>query len=220
MSDDAAQWAKIKAEYRLGASVAALAKKYGVKTYEILKRIGAERWARAGAEPTPNLPARPEDVVDEAVDEALSDVVREHREMTRELRELYQNRLAEYQAMLQHMLSFLDQDEIARLKREAEVRAGTGAADAYKDVTKYLTDSLKALQLTNTLLEQLQRINGGVIDRERLVWNLAAIEASDQKGQDDFWTQMLAKVREPSNVKQLPADVVDFENRLRNREQK
>ena len=207
-------WDKIKAAFVAGEPVHAIAKNFSVPIAEILKRAKAEKWKRAGEEkPEPprasvtTLPVaytpQPEPI-QAALKEAAADIVREHRERTRTQRDTYDRLQSEFQAMMSHLVSFTDADTVAKIK-EGNVA----------DRVKLLVDLLKATGIKFGMFERLTLMLREIITLEREVWGLNDAANADNTPQ---WDELLDLVRAPSTMRPLPAEVVDFERRLAERE--
>lgn len=216
MADNTKLWAKIQADFRLGASLGNLRKKYKVSVAQIIKRAKAEGWTRAKDEPKVingkalaviiESAAKTDQArkVDEAVDEALASVMKDHRRITRGLRDLFEDNVAEFQAMLKHFVTFMDEEQIEKLKLEA-ARSGD-----IKELVQYLHNAMTAFGKRTALLDRLVVIGGAVIEKERLVWGMKDYDG--ETGAD--WDELVEKLKEPIEIPILPAEILNFEKRI------
>ena len=203
-------WEAIKAAFIAGEAVHELAKRFAVTIAEILKRAKDEGWRRGGATVTTlpvvavPRPAEP-DPATRAEQEAAADVLREHRERTRQHRDTYDRLTAEFQGMMSHLISFMDADTVGKMK------SGTPA-----EQVKLLIDLLKATGIKFSMFERLTLMLREIVTLERQVWGLDQQQDADGLPQ---WDELLDLVRKPSTMRPLPENVVDFERRLAEREE-
>lgn len=199
-----ATWAKIKAEFCAGAKLDELAKRHGVSIADILKHAHAGHWQRRGATiaalPAPAA-AEPPPVGPE--DEAAQEIIRQHRERTRESRDTYDALQQEFQAMVGALVSFLDPLHAQNVK----------AAPPGEQI-ELLIDLLKATNIKFGLFERLQNMLVRLIDLERTVWGLKQTDAAPEAL---GWEDLAAKVSEPSNIRPLPGKVLDFDTAFQQR---
>lgn len=217
MSSDAS-WAKAQADYRLGATLASICKKHKLKMRELLQRIRAEGWLRQGEKSKAvTIPAAEDsertDRVNEAIDEAITDIIVGHRSISREMRENLENEIAEYQELKQYLVSALDKDYIAELQRN-HIENGNGTPNAA--LMKYVQDCMVAFGKRVTSLDKLVRLATLLIQNERTVWGIDSM--SDGGADTENYDDLLELCRAPVGPRVLPEGVADFERKLRQRE--
>lgn len=202
--DETELWAKIKAAFAAGTKVNQLAKDFDVSIAEILKRAKVEGWRRA-AEHRVGLPALPPRTADQAppdpVAEAAADIIRAHRERTRTHRDQYDLLAQEFQAMTGMLVSFLDRDQMDKVRQAATPG----------DAIKLLSDLLKATAVKFSMFERLTGMLDAIIKIERTVWGL---NDTDDAPESTQWDDLLEMVRGPSLMRPLPDNVIDFDRRM------
>lgn len=203
-------WAKVKADFVAGLlDLRAIAKKHGVSIAAILTRAQKETWPPRGSPPPSAVttlvvreaPKSRTEQVEDRVDEAAQDIIREHRDRTRALRDTYDTLQGEFQAMMANLLSFLDEQQIAKLRQATDPTAGIAL----------LTNMLKATGIKFSLFERLATMLAGIIDMERKVWGLEATDGAPESVQ---WDDLLAKTRVPARPRPLPAKILAFDRQM------
>lgn len=201
MTSDAV-WAKIRAEFEDGAGIVALAKAYAVPIKEIFERAKAEGWSKKSDQKALTVrEPEPAAVEGEVVDEAGEAVDRQHRTISRTQRELYHERMVQYQAMLTNLARFDDQEALDQFVEQND----------HKGLKDFLISALKAQQMANTMFEQLVRIGNAIIERERQTMKLDDPKLKDQ--QED-WGDLLEQVKAPPKARPLPENVVRFDRMM------
>lgn len=203
-------WKKIRAAYEAGETgLVGLSKKFGVPIKDIFSRIKAEGWSKQAddppAEPGPMVPAvwNPEEQIgfdkDSQANESRDQINQSHKTISRTQRELYEDRMRDYQAMLLRLVRFDDEETLSKFTEENDT----------KGLIEYLMSAFKAQAAANQMFEQLVRVGNQIIDRERATHKL------DEKGADDSdqeqWEELLAQVKAPPKPRPLPANVVKFD---------
>lgn len=202
------KWARIEAEYRAGASVVALHKKYGVYIKDILDRVRDEGWERdppetADESAAPRLmslpvPVRTERPAEE--EETVEDVKAGHKAILNRKRAILDGELAQLQKLTFYMTG-VDHET---------VQAFIDSADA-KGLVDYLMAATKARKLVADLIEKHARSANLIIETERRVWG---INEKDGDGTAQTYDALLEELRQPIDVPTLPDKVIDFERRL------
>lgn len=198
------KWARIEAEYRAGASVVALHKKYGVSIKELLDRIRDEKWERdPPPEPAKSAMAFPVPVESRAEpdDETVDDVKAGHRAILRRKRAILDGELAQLQKLTFYMTG-VDHETV-----QAFIDSGDS-----KGLVDYLMAATKARKLVAELIERHARSANLLIETERRVWGIDEKDNGD--GTAQTYDALLEELSKPIDLPTLPDKVIDFERRI------
>ena len=202
-------WIKAQADYRAGESLVGICKKYKVTMGALLKRIKAEGWTRAGQKPSGKAVSEAVEGinsrVDEALDEALADIIHGHQAISRQQREELDSLLAEYQELKMYFVSALDKDTIEELVRQCP------SGQPNEKLIKHLYSCLEAFSKRVNINDRLVRLAGFLIETERKVW---AIDKHAEGAEAQSYDDLLEEVERPLVARSLPPGVVDFEAKI------
>ncbi len=212
----AADWAKARAEYHAGASLASITRKHGITMRELFKRIKDEGWTRRGDKPAPSKavalhdPERVEERVDAALDEAIADILAGHKSISRQLREELDSEIAEYQRLKGFLLSSMDENAIDQLVRQVE------PGKPNYPLIEFLERCMVTFSKRVGSIDKLASLGMRIIDTERRVWGL------DKDGGEtgtESYDDLLEQCSKALDARHLPPGVADFEEKLAQRTQ-
>lgn len=213
-------WIKAQAEYRAGATMAKLCRDHDMSMSTLIKRMREENWSRPGDEKKKNSNGKAVSAaiqeqtdsinskVDEAIDEALADIIQGHRSISRTLRDELDEEIAEYQALKQYFVSSLDKDlieELMQMSIEGEPNV---------KLIEHLNNCMAAFGKRTASLDKLIRLGQLIVDVERKVWS---IDKESETGQAETYDDLLETCKKPLAPRALPEGIVDFESKLAER---
>ena len=218
MSAKRPNWKAIARDFRSGIPIGEIAKRYGVSLLALIKRIHAEAWKRgkasnsAGAKSkgtganAMNLPiisdAKIAEIVDQAVEQAVSGVVADHKRITRGLRNRLAAEMAEFEESCRYLATFRDEEHIIKL---------ANLDDDGKALREYLNQCNAHHKARAETLERLSRIGSQVISLEQGVWGLDGPKTHQPESYDD----LLENLNLPLRPNAISDNVLNFEQRLK-----
>lgn len=143
------------------------------------------------------------EIVNEAVEQAVDDIVKSHKGITRKLRERLDAEMAEFEESCKYLATFRDEAHIAKLAAKN---------DDGKAVREYLNQCNAHHKARADTLERLSRIGSQVVTLEQGVWRLNDPDAVT----DDSYVALLQEIRDnPYKPAMIHDNVLNFEQRLK-----
>jgi hypothetical protein len=206
-------WAAARADYEAGDGFSEISKRYDIPLGEVAVRAGNERWKRKpkkAEEPKPEsnetIPAVIEpERVGSVLEEAVNDVIRGHKSLSRKLRAQVEFLLEECEAMLQHTASFRNEVELQQLKAKADEKQDP------KPLLEYLLKAMGALKLGCELVEKLGRSYALLIQHERKAWGIS--DEDSGAAEEVSYDELLEEMTTPIAPNSLDSKVIDFAQR-------